>query len=116
MLDKRNTQYQRIALALGWRTWDVNAKNEEFDLIKDAAKERRKIEGIEKAKRTREENKRKEAERVSNMTLEEQIRYYDSIAEKNRQRGIKAANTRRENKRIKDSIAGANFNKAFNIQ
>ena len=116
MLDKRNTQYQRIALALGWRTWDVNTKNEEFDLIKDAAAERRKIEGIEKAKRTRQENKRLEAERVRNMTLEEQIRYYEEIAEKNKQRGIKAANTRRENKRIKDSIASANFNKAFNTQ
>ena len=25
--DSRNTSYQRIALALGWRTWDVNVKN-----------------------------------------------------------------------------------------
>jgi len=29
---------QRIALALGWRTWNVGAKNEEFDLIKIEAK------------------------------------------------------------------------------
>ena len=52
-LDSRNTEFQRLALALGWRTWDVNAKNEEFDLIKTEAKAVRKKEGIEKAKKTR---------------------------------------------------------------
>ena len=31
--DSRNATWQRIALALGWRTWDVGAKNEEEDLI-----------------------------------------------------------------------------------
>ena len=36
-LDARNTKLQRVALALGWRTWDVGAKNEEFDLIKAVA-------------------------------------------------------------------------------
>ena len=55
-LDSDNTAMQRLALGLGWRTWGVNAKNEEFDLIKAEAKERRRLEGIEKAKRTREEN------------------------------------------------------------
>ena len=35
MLDKRNTQMQRLFLALGFRAWDVNATNEEFKLIKD---------------------------------------------------------------------------------
>ena len=57
-LDERNTAWQRLALALGWRTWDVNAKIEEHDLIKVAAKEKRKREGIEKAKITRAETKR----------------------------------------------------------
>jgi len=31
--DSRNRAWQRIALALGWRTWDVGAKNEEEDLM-----------------------------------------------------------------------------------
>jgi len=39
--DSRNTSYQRIALALGWRTWDVNVKNEEQDLIKNETKKRK---------------------------------------------------------------------------
>lgn len=39
--DSRNTSYQRIALALGWRTWDVNVRNEEQDLIKNETKKRK---------------------------------------------------------------------------
>jgi hypothetical protein len=56
-LDTRNTQWQRIALALGWRQWDVGARVEEHDLIKTEAKAKRKIEGKEKAKETRRKNK-----------------------------------------------------------
>ena len=38
MLDSRNSAYQRIALALGWRAWDVQAPQEEFDVIKSDKK------------------------------------------------------------------------------
>ena len=61
-LDSRNTSWQRLALAMGWRQWDVNARVEEHDLIKTTAKERRKEEGKVKAKKTRRENKLKEIE------------------------------------------------------
>ena len=54
MLDERNTMYQRLALALGWRTWDVNAKNEEDDLIKAESGAIRIKQGREKAKAKRE--------------------------------------------------------------
>ena len=52
-LDARNKAWQRIALALGWKTWDVGAKNEEEDLIETLAKEKRKEEGKKKAAETR---------------------------------------------------------------
>ena len=42
MFDNRNSEMQRLALALGWRTWNVGAKNEEFDLIKMEAKQAKK--------------------------------------------------------------------------
>ena len=61
-LDTRNTNYQRIALGLGWRQWDVNARVEEHDLMKTESKARRKEEGKIKSKQTREENKIKEKE------------------------------------------------------
>ena len=59
MLDARNSVFQRIALGAGWRTWNVGAKNEEFDLIKAEGKAVRAKEGKEKAKKTRAKNKRK---------------------------------------------------------
>ena len=61
-LDTRNTNYQRIALGLGWRQWDVNARVEEHDLMKSEAKVKRKEAGKEKAKITRAKNKLKEKE------------------------------------------------------
>jgi len=61
-LDERNNAYQRIALGLGWKTWDVGAKIEEHELIKTTAKEKRKVEGIEKGKVTRKTNKELEKE------------------------------------------------------
>ena len=76
-LDERNTKYQRIALALGWRTWGVGAKNEEEDLIKDAAKAIRKEEGKLKAKETRKINR----DALYNLELEidgdDFIKYYE---------------------------------------
>jgi len=58
-MDERNTVYQRVALSLGWKTWDVGAIDEEAEEIKAEAKRIRKEEGIKKAKKTREENKKK---------------------------------------------------------
>ena len=49
-LDSRNTSYQRIALMLGWRNWDVNAKNEENDFIKMVYKEIKKEKSREKSR------------------------------------------------------------------
>lgn len=57
--DARNTAAQRAALALGYKSWAVGAKQEEEDLIKERAKALRKEQGIEKAKATRAKNKRK---------------------------------------------------------
>ena len=47
--DARNTAYQRIALALGWKTWDVGAKDELGESIKEEAKVKRKEESKKKA-------------------------------------------------------------------
>ena len=98
-LDARNTKLQRVALALGWRTWDVGAKNEEFDLIKAVAKLERKEQGEAKAKETREENKEKERQRVANMTEAEYNAYMDAKIEKRRASAKKAAETRRQNRK-----------------
>ena len=67
-LDSRNKAWQRIALALGWKTWDVGARNEEADLIKLEAQERRKKEGIEKRKETIRKNKEQKEKQEKNLT------------------------------------------------
>ena len=59
MFDNRNSEMQRIALALGWRTWNVGAENEEFDLIKMEAKAKKKEDKKkEKARKKKEKQKR----------------------------------------------------------
>ena len=63
-LDYRNTVWQRVALALGWRSWDVGAENEEHELIKTEAKAKRKEEGKEKAKATRARKKKEKEEKA----------------------------------------------------
>ena len=55
--DARNKAWQRIALALGWKTWDVGAIEENAEAIKAAAKKKRKEAGVQKAKETRAKNK-----------------------------------------------------------
>ena len=52
MMDDRNATWQRIALALGWRTWDINARNEEEDLIEFMAKQRKKQAKKNKSKKS----------------------------------------------------------------
>lgn len=60
--DARNKAWQRIALGLGWKTWDVGAKEENAEAIKEAAKKERREAGAKKAKETRAEKKLKEQE------------------------------------------------------
>ena len=60
-LDSRNTVYQRIALALGWKSWAVGAKNEENDLIKVVSKYRKKLNNKEKK---RKEKAREKLEKI----------------------------------------------------
>jgi len=69
---------QRMALALGWRTWDVNIKNESHELIKTEAKAKRKAAGIEKAKETRKRNAKLKKEiliKLSKENIKEYKRY-----------------------------------------
>lgn len=74
-LDARNKAWQRIALALGWKTWDVGVKNEEHDLIETLAKEKRKKEGIEKRKKTVRKKKEALDKKLELMSPQERTEY-----------------------------------------
>ena len=69
-LDSRNKAWQRIALALGWKTWDVGVRNEEADLIKLEAQERRKKEGQKKSLETRKRKAKQKNEEIARKVLE----------------------------------------------
>mgnify|MGYP003650144865 FL=1 len=72
MTDSRNSSMERIALGLGWRTWDLGIRNEEEDQIKVEAKERKKQERKDKLQKEREEKKRlKEEKRFEGLTPKE---------------------------------------------
>jgi hypothetical protein len=93
-LDDRNTSYQRIALALGWRTWDVNAKNEEHELIKTTAKTKRKEEGKIKAAEKRKETSRLKKEILRDLAKNDMDAYKD----------YKRLSTKDKNAFIRDEI------------
>ena len=88
-LDARNSKWQRIALALGWKTWDVNVKNEEHELIKTEAKAKRKEEGKVKAKEKRAKNKKEKDDfykRVGKTLTKEEKRTFFAYRNKTNRR------------------------------
>ena len=105
-LDSRNTAWQRIALALGWKTWNVGAKNEENDLleikIKAENKERKAEERKEKRKQEKLLKEMKEKDRRSKLSQDE--RDIEDFIKKEKRR-IKSRNTRAKTKKKKDSLA-----------
>ena len=93
MLDSRNTTFQRVALALGYRTWDVNVKNEERDLVKIESKQAKEKARKQKVIDDRAERLRlKEIEKYKGKSSEEikQIKRRDSIVDTNKSDQIKS--------------------------
>jgi len=87
MLDARNTTFQRVALALGYRTWDVGSKNEERDLVKIEVKARKKQEKKEAKEKEKERLRKLEEERKYLGKTEEEIKIIkqkDSIFDTNK--------------------------------
>jgi hypothetical protein len=92
MMDQRNSTLQRIALALGYRAWDVGAKIEEFDEIKIEAKEERAAASKERARLKREEAARiKEAKKYEGKTPEQivYIKRYEVIMKQKKDEQVK---------------------------
>jgi hypothetical protein len=74
-LDSRNTDMQRIAMALGWKAWEVGAEIEEHETIKTTASETRKAEGIQKRKEKAAAKRKIEQEANQGFTPEERGEY-----------------------------------------
>jgi len=87
--DGRNTKWQRLALSLGWRNWDVGAKNEENDLIKIEEKENRKKKSKEKSK-LKSKNKKDKKKEEEIQRQKKYNNWYKSLTRKQKDSVIKA--------------------------
>ena len=88
-LDSRNTKIQRLALALGWKEWELNVKNEENEKIKVEAKAKRKEEGIEKGIISREEKRKADRKALMEMDPKERLEFRRKKALEKRERLLK---------------------------
>ena len=105
-LDERNAIWKRAFFAFGWNTWDLGAEpNETHEQIKTDAKAKRKEQGKIKAKETRDLKKIEKAKVLAEMDPLERAKLEAEEKKKRSEAAKRGAATRKENKRIKDSIA-----------
>jgi ribosomal protein L3 len=76
-LDARNSDMQRIAMALGWKAWEVGAEVEEHELINTTAKETRALEATRKRKEQAAAKRQIEIEALQNMSSTEKAEYIE---------------------------------------
>lgn len=104
MLDNRNAAWQRVALGLGWKPFDIGAANEEEDRIRVEAKTARKDESSIKSAKKRIIKKAALQDRIRSMSSEEREQYRDSL----RSVAVEKSNRRKmiwdETEAVRDSI------------
>jgi len=74
-LDARNTAWQRLALGLGWKEWEVGAEIEEHDLIRANSKLKRKEEGIKKIKQAAADKTKIEKDALKSMNPSQYLEF-----------------------------------------
>lgn len=104
MLDARNAAWQRVALGLGWKPFDVGAENEEEDLIRSEAKTKRKDDSYEKSYKNRIIKKAELQSKIDNMSDEEYSKYQDSIADVKEKKLERRRRIWEETEKVRDSI------------
>ena len=104
MLDNRNAAWQRVALGLGWKPFDIGAANEEEDRIRVEAKTARKDESSIESAKKRIIKKAALQDRIRSMSSEEREQYRDSL----RSVAVEKSNRRKmiwdETEAVRDSI------------
>ena len=96
-LDARNSDMQRIAMALGWKAWEVGAEVEEHELINTTAKETRALEATRKRKEQAAAKRQKEIDAIQAMSQEE-INAYANWKSKPENKGKRLLDYLEENK------------------
>jgi hypothetical protein len=111
--NSENTAVQRMATGLGYSPWTVGIEGTKGDiLIKETAKEKRRVEGIEKGKITRKENAQRLKDSIRSLSPEERMEYRRAKALKKREERIKKSlEKRKERQKKMDMINKLNANK-----
>ena len=111
--NSENTAVQRMATGLGYSPWTVGIEGTKGDiLIKETAKAKRKVEGIEKGKITRKENAQRLKDSIKSLPIDERIKYKRKKAlEKREERIKKSLEKRKERQKKMDMINKLNANK-----
>jgi hypothetical protein len=104
VLDSRNKTWQRVALALGWKAFDVGTLNEGEDLIRAEAKAERKEASYEKSYKDRIIKNAKLKARIGDMSPDEYMTYQDSLTAVKEKKKERRRKLWEETETLRDSI------------
>jgi putative AlgH/UPF0301 family transcriptional regulator len=96
-LDSRNSDMQRIAMALGWKSWEVGAEIEEHELINTTAKETRALEATRKRREQAAAKRQTEIDAIKSMSQSD-VQEYAIWKTKTENKGKRLLNYLEENK------------------
>ena len=105
-MDSNNEWWQRLALVMGWNTWDLGIKDPDLETLKLKIKEQKQQE-----KKIEKEEKKKEKERVKEVKEVNQVEHNKRLQEKERNQGkkdIKCAAVNKSGKRCGKKVEGGN--------
>ena len=101
-LDENNQWWERVALIMGWNTWDLGIKDADIEGIKEEIKEEKKIE-TKKKRKIKKEEKKKEKEKEEEKVIEDNIEKQKK-EKKEGKKEIKCAAVSKSGKRCKTNI------------
>ena len=101
-MDSNNEWYKRVALVMGWNTWDLGIEDKDIKEIKGEITEEKKVASKEKAK-IKKEKKQEEKQKALNETIKKE----KEQQEKGELKDPKCSNVGSGGERCKNSVANA---------
>jgi hypothetical protein len=100
-MDSSNEWWQRLALVMGWNTWDLGIKDPDLETLKLKVKEQKKQE-----KKIKQEERKKEKQRIKESKNVNQIEHNKRLQEKERKEGkeVKCAAISKSGNRCKNIV------------
>ena len=106
-MDSNNEWWQRVALVLGWNTWDLGIKDPDIEAVKTEIKEEKKIEKKKKVEKKKIE-KKKQVEEENKAKIEENKKKQEEEKKKDK-KVICAAISKSGNRCKREVVSGKSF-------